>query len=159
MAVKYILFAVLCATFVFSCHGGWITWVKLNTSPRQDCATSSPSRVVLDSSICSSPRPSTSAGNTKGHPPVTTKSNTEKGAKTIKKKVRQDCATSTPSRVVLDSSICSFPRPSTSAGNTKGHPPVATKSNTEKGAKTKKKKVTPFNIRKSSRLAARRKGL
>ncbi|KAJ7373740.1 hypothetical protein OS493_011349 [Desmophyllum pertusum] len=33
MAVKYILFAVLCATFVFSCHGGWITWVKLNTSP------------------------------------------------------------------------------------------------------------------------------
>ncbi|KAJ7352756.1 hypothetical protein OS493_034107 [Desmophyllum pertusum] len=125
----------------------------------QDCATSSPSRVVLDSSICSSPRPSTSAGNTKGHPPVTTKSNTEKGAKTIKKKVRQDCATSTPSRVVLDSSICSFPRPSTSAGNTKGHPPVATKSNTEKGAKTKKKKVTPFNIRKSSRLAARRKGL
>ena len=33
MTVKYILLAVLCATFVFSCHGGWITWVKLNTSP------------------------------------------------------------------------------------------------------------------------------
>lgn len=33
MAVKYSLFAVLCATFLLNCHGGWITWVKLNTSP------------------------------------------------------------------------------------------------------------------------------
>ena len=33
MTVKYSFFAVVCATFLFSCHGGWITWVKLNTSP------------------------------------------------------------------------------------------------------------------------------
>ncbi len=33
MAVKCIFFAALCATFVFCCHGGWVTWVKLNTSP------------------------------------------------------------------------------------------------------------------------------
>ena len=33
MAVKYIYLAVLCAAFLFSCQGGWITWVKLNTSP------------------------------------------------------------------------------------------------------------------------------
>ncbi|KAL9955889.1 hypothetical protein ACROYT_G037287 [Oculina patagonica] len=33
MAVKYIFFAVLCTTLVFCCHGGWVTWVKLNTSP------------------------------------------------------------------------------------------------------------------------------
>ncbi|KAJ7376563.1 hypothetical protein OS493_034019 [Desmophyllum pertusum] len=53
----------------------------------QDCTTSTPSRVLLDSSICPSPRPSTSAGNTKARPPVATKYNTRRVAKTIKKKV------------------------------------------------------------------------
>ena len=36
MAVKYVLLAILCATYVIlcqSCHNGKITWVKLNTSP------------------------------------------------------------------------------------------------------------------------------
>ena len=33
MTIKNVLFAVLCATILFTCDGGRITWVKLNTSP------------------------------------------------------------------------------------------------------------------------------
>ncbi|KAJ7333631.1 hypothetical protein OS493_017174 [Desmophyllum pertusum] len=70
----------------------------------------------------------------------------------------QDCTSSTPSRLPLHSSICPSPRP-TGTGNTKGRPPVATKSNIRRVAKTIKKKVTPSNKRQSARLAVKRKVL
>jgi len=75
--------------------------------------------------------------------------------KTPKRMKMQDCTTSTPSRLPLHSSVCPSPRPA--KGNTNGRPPVATKSNIRRVAKTIKKK-TP-NKRQSARLAVKRRVL
>lgn len=76
--------------------------------------------------------------------------------KTPKRMKMQDY-TSTPSRLHLHSSIC--PSPRSAAGNTNGRPPLATKPNIRKVAKTIKKKVTPSSRRQSARLAVKRKVL
>lgn len=75
--------------------------------------------------------------------------------KTPKRMKTQDCTTSTPSRLPLHSSVCPSPRPA--KGNTNGRPPVASKSNIRRVAKTIKKK-TP-NKRHSARLAVKRRVL
>lgn len=75
--------------------------------------------------------------------------------KTPKRMKMQDCTTSTPSRLPLHSSVC--PSPRVAKGNTNGRPPVSTKSNIRRVAKTIKKK-TP-NRRQSARLSVKRKVL